>query len=147
MCRGLRENHKLSAVPCCGKKKCEKLYLESFPPERAVTVERAKRVMTRFETSASTQRAFYETRRYTETITAPGYCSVQNGYVRICTNDGSGLSGERCSSESLRSLHCNEKGTTCKNWKREYIYESFECVYYKGAENCVRGANFTCVEW
>lgn len=33
MCRGLRENHKLSAVPCCGKKKCEQLYLESFPKD------------------------------------------------------------------------------------------------------------------
>lgn len=33
MCRGQRENHKLSAVPCCGKKKCEELYLESVVTE------------------------------------------------------------------------------------------------------------------
>ena len=31
MCRGQRENHKLSAVQCCGKKKCEELYLATVP--------------------------------------------------------------------------------------------------------------------
>lgn len=151
MWRCQRENLKEDAIQCCGKKDCEKKFLDSVPPVPPAHWETYDTVIADGYMSSSSNPYCVNTPKKgkKETKFVPGICHTELTY-ELCADHGycdqfgdllsGGITGSKCiRGHNLRKLVCdNHHGGLCLQWSpvetpisRYESVVSYKCVLWK----------------
>ena len=156
MWRCQREKLKEDAIQCCGKKDCEKKFLDSvppIPPKKTVTIQSAERVIESYIPGYRPQ-CMYKNHVVTETREVLGICEVKKVSKKICAPNVTCVSmddGRQCDNVIVDELYCNEHdGRLCKKWKESFTSvcnddEQIGSIYHQTV--CGEVVEYKCVEW
>ncbi len=135
------------AIQCCGKKDCEKKFLDSVPyapPPTYKTISYDDCYIAGGSSAASTSSghcSYYKTCK-TRTKTVVHTCNVKSGYQRMCGSapgpNCNGAGGAPCEKIWTQWIECYYEPAWCKNWKKTekpiwvdgilFYNTSFECL-------------------
>ena len=139
MWRCQREKLKEDAIQCCGKKQCEKIFLDAIPyapppTYKTVTYKVARRMSTGVIAGSGSQACDFKVGYDTYTSRVVSTCQVITEYKEMCASGGISCSSGSgyCRDVDTQRLSCHYEPAWCKEWRSSVRngVMSFECYDY-----------------